>query len=171
MTQHSVTLRHFKHAKFAYLSALLSILSPAPSTLLSPTPEPFFSFTTLLGLWFLAPAADQHGGENVWSRCARTLLAAIFFAVSTAVRANGVLLAGFLLWTGFWEAHPAQRATAASLVSALTTLAGTAITLAPFLAGQAWSYERFCLAGAADSRLWCEATLPSVYSFVQSEYW
>lgn len=136
--------RRYASEKFAYTAAMLSVFAPASmSALSSPTPEPFFSFFSLVGMLLLDGSA------------VRDLLAATAFAAATLFRANGVLLCGYVVWQVY-----IQRASApwAALL--------VAVCVAPFVAFQAWAYGRLC-----PGQPWCTDAVPLVYPYVQRVYW
>lgn len=154
----SLTGRH----RTARLAALLSILATSPATLVTPTPEPFFSFFALLGHLCL-----QHTPRNTFSTILFTASAALCFAVATAFRANGILLAGFIAWHIVWRAKPF----AFPLFRLITAVLLSLVAAAPLLLTQLWAFERFCGKDSFPIRSWCDNRVPSVYSFVQSNYW
>jgi phosphatidylinositol glycan class V len=84
--------------KLSYRAAVLYCLTPAPATLSLPYNEPFFALLAFSGML----AIQQR----------RYLLAAMFFAGSTAFRANGVLFAGFFVWHLLIKTWPVRSAAA-----------------------------------------------------------
>lgn len=166
---YSLTLLNTRSKTLARTAAYLSILSTSPSTLITPTPEPFFALFALLGHLSLESVSP--------------LAAALFYAIATAFRANGIILAGFFVWKLIWArlhaaAAAAAKTTNSSLAAemvfriAVATPLAVAITLSPFILGQTWAYMRFCLDdGVTAARPWCTAALPLSYTFVQREYW
>lgn len=178
----SILLYTLSNPRHALLAALISILSPSPSTLVTPTPEPFFAFFSLLGLALLSPAIDvttkrPTASSNASPEPMGLLLAAGCFAFATSFRANGLLLVGYLVYYALWT-DPTPKSTAASsshalLTKALVLPAAVGISILPFVLSQTWAWRRFCLNHAVgeSARPWCEARLPLVYSFVQAEYW
>lgn len=155
-----VSRTQFKSEALAYRAALLSILAPASATALSsPTPEPFFSFLALLGLvclsWRRAP------------RCAG-LAAAVCFSLATLFRANGILLAGFLVWHALWRPCLARvaRSYAVWACDTFLALAGVLLVCLPLILQQAWAYAHLC-----PERPWCKETVPLPYSYIQATYW
>lgn len=138
-----LTRRHMPH-KFAYTAALLSVFAPASmSALAAPTPEPFFSVFSLAGMLLL-------DGSVVGD-----LLGAASFAAATLFRANGILLAGYVVW------HVYTRRASVPWAALLI-----AVGVAPFIAFQAWAHTRLC-----PGQPWCTAVPPLVYSYVQRMYW
>ncbi|KAL4444210.1 hypothetical protein ABPG75_011947 [Micractinium tetrahymenae] len=90
-------------------------------------------------------------------------------AAASAMRSNGIL--------GMWfPLHKALAAAAAHsklpLREAGRAALSCAIILAPYVAMQAGAYLAHCGASAAaPPPPWCSARLPSVYAFIQKEYW
>ncbi|KAL9939792.1 hypothetical protein V8E36_001609 [Tilletia maclaganii] len=167
---YQVTRRHTASNEFAFLSALFSVFSPAPATLITPSPEAFFSFFTLLGLLALSPRSTSASTAEKASSAdfrLRVTLAAFTFALATAFRANGVLLSGFVAWHLWWANQ--SKATPLLLRAVMTVF--VAIPALPFLGFQAWAYDLFCSADSGQARAWCASHIPSIYSFVQREYW
>lgn len=155
-----LSLRVTGDAKLAESAAMLSILAPAAGTTLScPTPEPFFSLASLVGM--LALENSNQAGQIRW----RSLVAAsLSFAVAAAFRANGTLLVGYIAFALLRAARVEN-----AILLLLKLMVGGAVCVAPNVLFQVWAYTRFCLSGK--SRPWCEGRLPSIYSFVQSHYW
>ncbi|WFD36759.1 ER membrane glycoprotein subunit of the GPI transamidase complex-like protein [Malassezia cuniculi] len=124
--------------------AALSIFAPASmSALASPTPEPFFSFFSLLGMLLLGGGAL---GDIAGALC---------FAAATMFRANGILLVGYIVWQVYLRRTRVHWAVILGAVS-----------VSPFAAFQGWAYSRLC-----PGQPWCTGTIPLVYSYVQQKYW
>lgn len=150
-----------KSERLAEKAALLSIIAPASTSALSaPTPEPFYSFFTLLGLVLLSDGRATYA-------FLRRLLAACFFAAATSFRANGILLTGFLVWHAAWM--PQRQGIGLWLGRMLAVLPLVGLAIFPWAAFQAWAYARLCTGGMISP--WCTATLPLAYSYIQSVYW
>lgn len=105
----SLTLKHTNSHRFSFLSSLISILSPSPSTLITPSQESFFSFFALLGFCFLAPSRStrRDGASNA---IFEATISGLSFGFATSFRANGILLAGFIWWKLGWEGSSFQKA-------------------------------------------------------------
>lgn len=125
--------------------------------------------------------------------------AALYFALATSFRSNGILLSGFILYDLIARPVLAETASALSNTTQMTLLATsksflhatrqispfntiysvllTAIVLSPFAAHQYIAYASFCAesttAGVSSlyPRPWCASRLPMIYGFVQSHYW
>ncbi|CAO1630480.1 unnamed protein product [Parajaminaea phylloscopi] len=146
-------------------AALLSILSPSPATLVTPTPEPFFAFFALAGIHLLTPLRPRHqdGVSHIY-------FASACFALATAFRANGLLLLGYLAYASLWD-RPLKSSFLFRLFVVLPTSASVAV--APFLLAQIWAWQRFCQPTSTffQERPWCSVGLRSAYTFIQAEYW
>lgn len=169
MPSPSVLCSALDDVRTAYFAASLSIFSPSPSTLVTPTPEPFFATAALLGISLLSPRLDSSNyTATTQPNCLRGILAAGCFAIATAFRANGLLLIGYLWYGLLWD-----RRRSSSLLLRLAILPILSVVAAsPFIYGQVWAYRTFCSSlDGSQQRDWCNAGLPSVYSYVQSQYW
>ncbi|PWN52318.1 hypothetical protein IE53DRAFT_295539, partial [Violaceomyces palustris] len=170
-----LTVLHTRSSRLGIVASSLAILAPSSGTTLSsPTPEPYFNFFALLGM---LSVAQRPQGRSRARRTFGRLFAALCFAAATAFRANGVALAGFLLWDLVWVKDSDRvrtKPSRASLLRPIAVLFEAAIliplSVAPFILTQMWAYGRFCRAGLA-KRPWCDDPLPGVYTFVQEHYW
>lgn len=127
------------------------------------------------------------------------LAAALYFALATSFRTNGIILAGFILYNlvarpilvqavsalSNWPhttflAISKSFLSAARRISLFSTAYGlilTTIVLLPFVAHQYIAYAAFCIepTNTTDTSLyprpWCASRLPLIYGFVQSHYW
>ena len=160
-----LTLRHTGNHDIAWKAAVLSTICPsAGTTLSSPTPEPFFSLVSLAGMLLLAPTRLK-SGTLTDTTFSRRFQAALCFAAATSFRANGVLLAGFLIWDLFWT----RRQSPAFALRILEASVHVPLAVSPFVVSQVWAHMRFCVPG--QERPWCTSLVPSVYAFVQEHYW
>jgi phosphatidylinositol glycan class V len=153
----SLTIRLTGDRRHSKLAAYLSILSLSPCSLITPTPESFFSFFALLGHLCLS---SPRPSRIIW-----TFIGAFCYCIATAFRANGVLLAGFILWTLFWK-EPSPPRQLSLFCAPILVL----ICIWPLILTQAFAFSRFCLV-KGEGRKWCNDTLPNVYAYVQSHYW
>lgn len=105
-----------------------------------------------------------------------TLLAGFWFALATMMRSNGFLSALPFVWDALAAAprlhHVLRNRDVEALTHLITTITAGAIVTLGFALPQALAYREFCMGGAEGvPRPWCTAIPPSVYSFVQAEYW
>lgn len=162
--------------RIAFTTACLHIISPAGLFLSSPYGESTFAFTAFLGLLCYIRALDhdyKSADPSALTSAAWTVLSGFFFALSTLIRSNGLLHGTIFLVDAFLNIHghlvsckPLRLARITRLLSVI--IAGSLIAFA-FALPQAIAYAEFCT--ASDSRLWCTRTIPSIYSWVQKEYW
>lgn len=120
--------------------------------------EAVFGLTTMLGIYLLY--------------CHNSILSAsLSFAASAGIRSNGFVNLGFIL-------HHCLKQGLAALPSSRLAAAGhctkaavpAVLVAAPYAAFQYFGYVRYCQQ-QQEPRPWCDATIPSLYGFVQSHYW
>ncbi|KAF8938067.1 hypothetical protein BGZ58_001645 [Dissophora ornata] len=148
----------FGREKFAFLTALLYVLTPAGIFMSAIYTESLFAALSFTGMLFAA--RKQY------------LLAAITWSVSCTARSNGILYAGFFIYD-----LVVRMDLKASPLSKVTALVKTAclclVNWAGFLAVQAYGYSLYCTENTfgLEPRPWCSSTVPLIYTFVQDFYW
>ncbi|KAF8342835.1 GPI mannosyltransferase 2 [Cantharellus anzutake] len=157
---YELTLAVTKSTQFALLCSLLLSLPTSPATLLFGTyAEPFFSYFALRGM--LHAERQQFGS------------AAIYFALATTFRANGVLLVGYLMWG--MVVVPLlrfQRTPQVTTATAATALLYVTVSISPFFLHQILAFQSFCHTPSVGLLPeWCVSTIPLIYPYVQSKYW
>jgi phosphatidylinositol glycan class V len=165
--------------RIAFTAACLHIISPAGLFLSSPYGESTFAFTAFVGLFCYIRALEQYyksaGDPSELTSAAWTVLSGFFFAVSTLIRSNGLLHGTIFLVDAIHTIHSLSaqckglRDTLRSIRLLSVIFAGSLIAVA-FALPQAIAYAEFCTASDS-SRPWCARTIPSIYSWVQKEYW
>lgn len=96
--------------------------------------------------------------------------AGIVFGVASTVRGNGIfngiIFAVELLSKVYYQGASAVRRCVALVIAGCCVASG--VILPQFLA-----YREYCQSAGAvnDKRPWCDAFLPSIYTFVQRHYW
>uniref|UniRef100_A0A7I4A4Y9 GPI mannosyltransferase 2 n=1 Tax=Physcomitrium patens TaxID=3218 RepID=A0A7I4A4Y9_PHYPA len=126
--------------------------------------ESLFAFCSFCGLWqFVA---------------GRTWTAALLFGLSSGVRSNGVLHAGFFLFQAMHCAYIAatqQGRCMRAVLAVVKAIFQSLVTVAPLIAFQGYGYLQHCGSSKEGTeeiaRPWCNATIPYLYGFVQSHYW
>lgn len=163
-----LTLRIYKNIEIAYNSAVLFCFNPASIFFSAPYSESLFAFTTFYGMYHIAH-------ENIWKS---TLL----FCFSVLNRSNGLLNAGFLLYS-IIQSVVKKRKTFKYFI-------GICFIFICFILFQLYGYYKFCTLQehSFDEKvinyaiannlvtpsnhsvpLWCGIRLP--YSYVQEKYW
>lgn len=155
-----------------FLSAALHIISPAGAFLSAPYGEPIFSFLNISGFYLYTSSliADHNGAVRF--RDILVLAAALLFSLATLVRSNGIL-SGFLFaydaailgWSTLTEG-PSRRTTRRLAVIIL----GGSIVALGMVVPQIIAYREYCSLGTTP-RPWCSWTVPSIYTWVQGQYW
>ena len=157
---------------FCLLSAALHIICPAGPFLSAPYGESIFSFLNFTGFYLYSSSLISERNGDTGLRDLKIMLSAILFACATIVRSNGILSgflfaydAGSLAWTSLIRGPSVHLARRLAVI-----LFGGSIVAVGMIMPQIWAYQMYCLAGA-DVRPWCNWTIPSIYSWVQSYYW
>lgn len=127
------------------LATALSLipLSAATQHVATGSAEPLFRWLSYRGL--LCCARRQWTSATLW------------FTLATALRSNGLFLAGFIVW-GTLCRRPA-----------LALFASATIAL-PFVVHNYAAYRAFCTSSSSPA-VWCHSSLPLVYPYVQAAYW
>ncbi|KAI1789903.1 mannosyltransferase [Ganoderma leucocontextum] len=176
LTLYDLTLELLGSPNVALLGSLLSLLPSSPVTLrLAGYSEAIFTWCSYSGMLYCA--------RRQW------LFGAFCFTVAATARSNGIFLCGFLLYGLVVEpvldhrkvrpspAFPPQAFKLNFTVGpqlyvgrTLLAFALSAMILSPFLYLQYGAYRVFCL-GDSKQAPWCDAFPPSIYAYVQSQYW
>ena len=154
-----------------FLSAALHIISPGGAFLTSPCPEAVFSFLNIFGYYVYSSSHSDHGTGKAVSRHVKWLAAAVLFAVATTVRSNGILSGFLFAYDAVLQLGQVIRGPSLNSVVRLGVIgiSGSIVALGMILP-QYLAYSTFCT--AEDTlRPWCQRTLPSIYSWVQEQYW
>lgn len=163
-----LTLCIYKNTEMAYNAAVLFCFNPASIFFSAPYSESLFAFTTFYGMYHIAH-------ENIWK-------STLFFCFSVLNRSNGLLNAGFLLYS-IIKSVVKKRKTFKYFI-------GICFIFTCFSLFQLYGYYKFCtlqehsfdakvINYAIENDLvtpsnhsvpfWCGIRLP--YSYVQEKYW
>ncbi|OJJ49457.1 hypothetical protein ASPZODRAFT_60509 [Penicilliopsis zonata CBS 506.65] len=146
------------------LAAALHIITPAGAFLSAPYGEPLFALLNFAGYYVYSSSTGPR-------RVGRLLGAAALFAVATTVRSNGIL-SGFLFASdAVRELHAlvVHGCSVAALARLLLIVIGGCLVALGFVGPQLLAYRDYCLTDTP--RPWCQQALPSIYAWVQEEYW
>lgn len=160
------------HTRFAYVTAILHILSPAGLFLSAPYAESSFSFLSFSGCLLLAKGSVDVGRTSAGTDLL-VLLSGIVFGIATTFRSNGLLNGLLFLQEALQALLLFRHGFQISIVRRLaaTGLGGMSIAVG-FLLPQYIAYREYCEASTTHIlRPWCERTPPSIYTFVQDHYW
>lgn len=155
-----------------FVSAALHVISPAGAFLSAPYGEPVFAFLNMTGFYVYSTAilAEQ---TNSWMRRDLSfVLAGVLFAAATVVRGNGIL-SGILFaidaLQGAVEVLTRGLSFGVIRRTAFVVLGGSIVALGMVIP-QYIAFNEYCL-DTDSARPWCERLLPSIYTWVQVEYW
>ncbi|CAM6112845.1 unnamed protein product [Calypogeia fissa] len=147
--------------KQALVAVALFCFNPASTFYSAIYSESLFALFSFAGLWHFLNGAR-------WTAIA-------LFGLSSGVRSNGVLHAGFILFQAMHKAYDVafcQKRLLAVVPIILVALFQSAGVVTPYVAFQRYGFIQLCLhEGIPETRPWCSKTIPHLYSFVQSYYW
>ena len=162
-------------SSFCLLTASLHIISPAGMFLSAPYAESSFSFLNFAGCYLYAKAMLMYGEGREIRRDSLVLFSGVVFGIATTFRGNGLLSGLLLVWDAL--ACGARILQSIDIVSnarhllfvSLSGLLMACIAMMP----QYLAYGEYCVRESDDSdkRPWCSHWPPSIYTWVQRQYW
>ncbi|KAF2628703.1 glycosyltransferase family 76 protein [Macroventuria anomochaeta] len=163
-----------QQSRIPFVASVLHILTPASLFLLAPYTESLFSLLNLAGMLCYAESrATANSSPVSVQEVVYKLSSGLFFAVATTIRSNG-LLSGLVLLYDVVRYLPqllSMRSSVHDLCRVFVTcVSGTLIAIG-FVGPQYLAYLEFCSTSDSTIRPWCENSIPSIYSWVQSHYW
>ena len=162
-----------KRSSICLLTACLHIISPAGMFLSAPYAESLFALLNFAGFYLYGSSCQRHFASSELSTHCFLFSSGICFAVASAIRGNG-LLSGLIfvyeavkyIWAGlFRDGFSSSVALRQFCALLLTGLVMGCVAFYP----QYLAYREYCTPFA--KRPWCSHKLPSIYGWVQSEYW
>ncbi|GAB7364050.1 hypothetical protein MBLNU230_g4605t1 [Neophaeotheca triangularis] len=154
--------------KLALKAACLHIVSPASLFLAAPYSEATFALFNFTGMLCYVYATQTFRATSTSRSVFWTLAAGVSFGLSCLFRSNGLLSGLIFAWDAASMLHTPPQSSQDVRCLLSTMFAGVSTGLG-FLAPQVVAYFEYCTAG--HTRPWCDWTVPSIYSWVQSEYW
>ncbi|KAF2849981.1 glycosyltransferase family 76 protein [Plenodomus tracheiphilus IPT5] len=159
----------------AFVAAVLHILTPASLFMSAPYAEAIFSLLNMTGMFCYAQSKlTATRGHASFLEDAYKLTSGAFFASATLMRSNG-LLSGFILLYDVASYMPrivSMQLNYHNVRSIVVTCVAGMFIIGGFVGPQYVAYQEFCSReGDSDPRAWCEKSIPSIYSWVQSQYW
>ncbi|KAI5294984.1 ER membrane glycoprotein subunit of the GPI transamidase complex-like protein, partial [Ascosphaera atra] len=139
----------------------------------APNPEATFSLLNFSGFYAYITALRCEGKSRpqLLSRDAAFLLAGCLFGAATLLRSNGLLSGSLFAYDAILEADKQLRRR--RLVPSrrmLALLLGGGVIFVAFALPQAIAFMQFC-GDEGRARPWCGAAVPTIYGFVQKNYW
>jgi phosphatidylinositol glycan class V len=171
----TVTVESPRKHQIARLGAILHIMTPASLFLSSPYAEAPFSLLNITGMLLYAQsrtlARDQ---QHSVLGDAYKLGSGLLFGAATLMRGNG-LLSGLILLYDLASYLPqvfSMRLTVHDVRRMIVTCVAGGIIALCFVWPQYLAYVEYCSGeDVSDGPPWCQRTIPSIYSWVQSHYW
>ncbi|POR37351.1 GPI mannosyltransferase 2 [Tolypocladium paradoxum] len=158
--------------KLAFVASALHIISPAGLFLSAPYAESPFACLSFIGN--LLFALGIRNKRDQLKRLALVVGAGAIFGLATAFRSNG-LSSGVLFVVGAVNCLLAfaRRPSLSRLLTLAAPVVGGICVAAGSIMPQFVAWRRYCGASLDDlePRPWCSRTVPSIYTFVQDEYW
>lgn len=157
--------------KLAYLAAAVHILSPGGLFLSAPYAESTFACLSFVGN--LLFALSLKASPDSLRRNISVIGAGLLYGVSCIFRSNGLF--GGVLFTV--EAIKGLTAllggfTFSKALRLVAPIIGGLFVAVGFVAPQILAWMRYCnVQDNGEQRPWCTRPLPSIYTFVQKEYW
>lgn len=179
-------LHIWQDATWALVAALLHVLSPAGIFLSAPYQESPCALFSFVGWHLLVKSCQggRSGGDPRDSSTRRrdvlTLFAGVSFGIATLFRTNGLLNgAPFAFEVLVALYHLVEDLEPGSSLAHIRRLAVLGLSGLIVAAGsvvpQFLAYRIHCtgkdVAPGLDVRPWCLSLVPSIYNFVQKEYW
>lgn len=164
-----------KVSSFCVLVASLHIISPAGIFLSAPYAESPFSFLNFTGFYLYAKAILKHAEGKQNQKDLLVLISGFVFGIATTFRGNGLFSGLLFVWDALAYGTRILRSTdpASNFRSLLSVLISGLSMACIAVLPQYLAYAEYCVRESADSiiRPWCSNWPPSIYAWVQGEYW
>ncbi|KAF2690189.1 glycosyltransferase family 76 protein, partial [Lentithecium fluviatile CBS 122367] len=172
----NIPLSNMHGGNVPFIACVLHILSPAGLFLSAPYSEALFAALNFSGMLSYVQARVAANASKSWTlrQDLGILGSAVFFGMATWIRGNGLLsgliylfdVVSFLPSTSMTHLRPNHvRRIAATFLAGI--ILGTMSIVPQYIA-----YQTYCDASlGSEARPWCHRTVPSIYTWVQSEYW
>ena len=159
-------------AKLAFIASALHIISPAGLFLSAPYAESPFACLSFVGNLLFAIGIKNK--RDPLKRFTLIFGAGAVFGLATALRSNG-LSSGVLFAVGAINCFLAfaRRPSLSRLLTLAAPVIGGILVAAGSVVPQFVAWRRYCEAppNGVQPPPWCSATIPSIYAYVQDEYW
>lgn len=169
---HRLALVLCADARLALVAAALHVVSPAGLFLSAPYAESPFAALSFVGSLLFALGVDYR--RRSVTRAAAIVAAGVLLGLATAFRSNG-LSHGLLFAAASLRRLVAavRRPRPSSILALAAPVAGGICVAAGSVVPQVVAWQRYCrdVPAGLEPRPWCSRTVPSIYAFVQSEYW
>ncbi|KAF1930047.1 glycosyltransferase family 76 protein [Didymella exigua CBS 183.55] len=164
----------WQQSRIPFVASVLHILTPASLFLSAPYTESLFSLINLAGMLCYAESRSAAKTSSLgFLEIFYKLSSGLLFAVATTIRSNGLLSGLVLLYdvTRYVPQLLSMRLGIHNMFRIILTCASGSLIALAFVGPQYLAYLDFCNASGSAVRPWCEKSIPSIYSWVQSHYW
>ncbi|XP_054155455.1 GPI mannosyltransferase 2-like [Oppia nitens] len=172
---YELTVRMFASKPMARMTVYWFAYNPSSIFFSSSYSECLFAFLTFAGIYWTHMTTKWH----------HLMLASVLFGLSSAVRSNGLISFGFILYRQLSyilnDCFMAKRFHLRAgwlpklAIRLFQTLVYVSICVIPFLIYQIDAYDKFCTIPVSTTPSyftdWCNHTVPLSYSYVQNKYW
>lgn len=174
LTHELIPCSHRRKRQIAFTAACLHIFSPGGLFLSAPNGESAFAVFNFWGMSSYVTAYKSPRNRNgAFQSAIYMIMAGVAFGTASMVRSNGLLSGAILAWDSivYLPRLPAiiNHRTGHELVRLGGILVGGLIIAISYALPQLDAYTEYCTGGK--TRPWCENTVPSIYTWVQSRYW
>lgn len=162
-----------RSGEFSFLVAAFHIISPAGIFLSAPYAESLFSLLNFTGMYMYAAAHSNDNASQQWKRDALKIAAGVSFGLGATVRSNGLLSGLIFVIDAFQSARPILYTSNFRVYLrnlGVTVMAGILLGFGTIIP-QYLAYIEYCSRSYGDLRPWCASTVPSIYAWVQKQYW
>lgn len=162
------------HSSTPFCAAALHIFSPAGIFLSAPSTESPFAFLSISGFLGFVYGVQRFNNSRVSAGCMSMIGAGFAFGAATVIRSNGIL-AGIpylidAITTSFAILSQGFSLTRCSRLSSI--VAGGLLVACGVILPHILGYRDYCNGqNPGERRPWCEWTIPSIFTWVQSHYW
>ncbi|KAF2465406.1 mannosyltransferase [Lindgomyces ingoldianus] len=172
-----VILGRQQKGQIPFIASILHVLSPAGLFLCAPYTEALFSALNLSGMLCYALAQESRTPAQAWSarQDMYLLTSGGIFGAAALIRGNGLFNGLIFLYdvTCNIPRLATLQLSKEELRRIFVTLVSGALIAVGYFGPQWLAYQEYCvrLSSGAGKRPWCHDKIPSVYSWVQSNYW
>jgi phosphatidylinositol glycan class V len=171
----TMTVGSRQNEQISFIGAVLHVLTPASLFLSAPYTEAMFSLLNFTGmlLYVQSKLKAQSRFSSIHEDACK-MGSGIFFAAATLMRSNG-LLSGLVLLYDVGKYLPrivSMQLTVHDVRRIIVTCVAGCIVALGFVWPQYLAYTKFCTGDRSiDGPPWCQRTVPSIFTWVQSRYW
>jgi GPI mannosyltransferase 2 len=165
---------HASQSSVALTAAVIHIVSPAGIFLSAPYAESTFAMLSFAGYVARDRAIGYFNRSQKLFGSLTISAAGLAFGLATLVRSNGILAGIPFLLDALTILHAIliKGVSLSRCCRLLATVLGGLLIAAGIVVPNAIGYQEYCYGrSVGERRDWCNRTVPSIFTFVQSHYW